>query len=237
MGILAKVWLYGVCTALIGCYVFLFISGTFSLFVHPRLHWLTYVFITGLAILILYGVLGMDMKDEKIVHSLFWAEALFFLVVAIMLAGRSTLHPASVLVADMATVFVSKNQSSTTTDIVRDDEGILQMTADSYYKTIVTIYGHTKKYLWERLASRGIVFKGEGDRVDEFGVGMYYMTCCAADAQLVWLKYRMVSGDPPPVWERVEVVWTIDETQDGEPVILVEKIDSIDPIKNPYIYF
>gem|GEM_PF-5033006 len=78
------------------------------------------------------------------------------------------------------------------------------MTKENYYETIKGIYEQTAEYNGKTIETSGIVFQRRTNESGEFGVGLYYMTCCAADSQLLGLRYK-TTKDVPPTGKRVKV--------------------------------
>jgi uncharacterized membrane protein YcgQ (UPF0703/DUF1980 family) len=94
----------------------------------------------------------------------------------------------------------------------------------------------TDVYVGEKIKWSGVVFRSPEDLPNEFGVGIYYMTCCAADAQLVWLKYR-TDKVVPHVGQRVEIAWIVDQDEEWKPIINTQSIMPIAPMEDPYTYY
>ena len=123
------------------------------------------------------------------------------------------------------------------TPVLRDENGTILLTKENYHNTITELYLHPEVYVWENISLFWVVFIWRDDLPNEFWVWLYYMTCCAADAQLLGLRFQ-TSGVVPHVWKWVEVTWEIAVDKiSWHPLIILEELVPISPLEDPYMYY
>ena len=120
--------------------------------------------------------------------------------------------------------------------VERDWNGKIVLTQNNYHWTITEIYMRTDVYIWERIKGFGLVYKGKDYGDNEFGVWLYQMTCCAADAQIIWMKY-MTAWVVPHIGQWVEVTWIVEKDDAWELIISSDNIVPIPPMDDPYTYY
>lgn len=112
---------------------------------------------------------------------------------------------------------------------------------DSMYGQIISdVQDSVDQYVSKKISFNGFVYRDKQTRNNQIYVSRFAITCCVADAQVFGL---MVEGKEVSAYKNdqwVNVTGTIHKVKIGkfyEPIIQLEKIVEIKPLKDPYVYF
>jgi len=237
-------------------YAYLLYFNKFSLFVHPKLHIFTYLMIACILMILIYMVLMLDTKKIIKNYSMSWTASIVFVMLWLLPALGAQLDPSILPIVDMSTVQENNRWGSSNwtpmneansdmgsyTDtafviklVERDSEWNILLTQDNYHGTIMEVMKQSDTYVWDSIKAYGIVFKGREYKENEFGVGLYQMSCCAADAQIVWMKF-MTDWVVPRVGQWVSIVWVMQKDDQWELIVVSNRIRPIPPLDDPYVY-
>ena len=144
------------------------------------------------------------------------------------------------------TIANSNNDSSARENINKDITGDVILFQDhNYYENIFKLEGNVQQYIGKKVIIKGFVYKEEGFEENEFVVARMMMSCCAADAQVIGLMCRWDNAPQLNREQWISVEGTLESTTYGSggankgdiiPLIVVQKIESIEAPENVYIY-
>lgn len=200
-------------------------------------------------------VLTIDEENPITHYSNKWLASIVFLMIGLLPALGAQLDPSILPVVDMNSLQQNNQdvQEWLSMDEISGDGGKyadkvfvikvveydndwnISMTQDTYQWTIMEIFKRSESYIWERIKTFGVVFAWREYKKNEFWVWLFQMSCCAADAQIIWMKHT-TSWVPPHEGQRVEVLGTIERNDEWLLVVVAETIRPIPALKDPYLY-
>jgi putative membrane protein len=156
------------------------------------------------------------------------------------------------VIADNKGIVLSTPSAPTTQSNNYQDEIILPMESEvllfnnnNYFRLLNDIGAKLENYKGRKVQISGFVYKEESFKEEEFVVARMLMTCCAADTQTVGLLCKWSEAEALNKEEWISIsgvlgVGTYLNKGTGEeielPAVIVEKVDKIEKIENPYIY-
>jgi uncharacterized repeat protein (TIGR03943 family) len=158
----------------------------------------------------------------------------------------SSLFSTNVLGASIA----SKRSISYSENIVKKHAKKIKVknNGSKFIKVDDLMYGHiisdvqdsVDHYVGKKISFNGFVYRDKQTTKNQVYVSRFAITCCVADAQVFGL---MVEGDQVSAFKNdqwVKVTGTIHKVKLGKfykPIIQLEKLEEIKPLKDPYVYF
>lgn len=124
---------------------------------------------------------------------------------------------------------------------VKNDDSEFIKVDDSMYGHIISdVQDSVDQYVGKKISFNGFVYRDKQIRKNQIYVSRFAITCCVADAQVFGLivEGKEVSAFKNDQW--VNVTGTIHKAKIGKfykPIIQLDKIAEIKPLKDPYVYF
>ena len=115
-----------------------------------------------------------------------------------------------------------------------------------FLKTVDHLSSDLEGCIGEEVELAGFIYVEDGFEPDQFVIGRYVVTCCAADAEIYGVLCKDVSDFDHKANSWVKVKGTVEKTTymssyDDKEIemaqIVIEEIESIAPPKEPYIYY
>lgn len=134
---------------------------------------------------------------------------------------------------------VVKNQTKKI-KIKSNDSNFITVDDSMYGHTILAVQENVDHYVGKKISFNGFIYRDKQFSENQVYVSRFAISCCVADAQVFGL---MVEGKEVSLFTNdqwVNVTGTIQKKKIGKfykPVIQLNKIESIKPLKDPYVYF
>ena len=223
-------------------------SKQINLYIHPKMQKYTivsFLVLAELAIFQFFKVFSVK-KKEKI-------KAGYILFFVTLLAGVF-ISPKGLnsVIADNKGIDLSNPSKSTTESSNYQYELKLPMESEvlmfndkNYFRLLNDIGTNLESYIGKKVQINGFVYKDESFKEGEFVVARMLMTCCAADTQTVGLLCKWSEAEALNKDEWISISGVLDigtylNKSNGKeiklPAVIVEKVDKIEKIENPYIY-
>ncbi|MFC7439958.1 TIGR03943 family putative permease subunit [Laceyella putida] len=257
----------GICLGLAILLVQLILTGELPLFVNPRFTWLIIVSVLILVLLGLVQLWNMKGQEMHRIGAwgyfmLFVPIALYLLIPPKALdasiaakKGVTYLSAKSVNQQQQAKALQpskSKPDANPTADLtVPEDpykkfipqlqqESVIALTQEKYADYYNTLNFYPQEFKGKKIKVKGFIYRDETMKKDQLVVGRFSVTCCTADAIVVGFLTEGKETASLKVNDWVEVTGTLDVGRyDGVdmPVIKLESVEKVTPLKDPYVYF
>lgn len=125
-------------------------------------------------------------------------------------------------------------------NIKSNNSNLITVDNSMYGHIILDVHDNVDQYVGKKISFNGFLYRDKQSNKNQAYVSRFAITCCVADAQLFGLK---VQGKEITLFKNdqwVNVTGTIQKMKVKKfykPYILLEKIESIEPLKDPYVYF
>ncbi|WP_163192757.1 TIGR03943 family putative permease subunit [Clostridium thermarum] len=120
-------------------------------------------------------------------------------------------------------------------DMLIENDNII-FNNDNFFTTIKEIYGHLEDYNDKSVIIKGFVVK-EKDIRDSFLLSRMVVSCCAADTEIIGIRSQYNKSSSIKGGQWVEVKGRFKQAAKGEaPVLVVEKVKTIERPKDSYLY-
>lgn len=256
-------WLrLGLCFAVALMLISLLISGEISLYINPRFKWL--IGISVLLLMILGMVQLWNLRGGELHRVGVWGYLLVGLPVFMYVLLPPKVLDAS-MAQQKGVTFVSPNAVASTTSnqqgsTINEAEPEIMVVENPYKKMIqeikqqpviifteenftdymnaISLYPEIVK--GKKIQLIGFVYRDETLKKDEFVTGRFTVTCCTADATVVGFLTKWDQAETLKLNQWVEVTGKLDVVLSeglNMPIIQLESYKTIEPLKDPYIYF
>jgi putative membrane protein len=260
-----KAWLrVGICLGLAVLLVQLIITGELSLFVNPRFTWLI---VASVLILVLLGLVQLwNMKGSELHRIGAWGYLVLLLPMAMYLLIPPKALDASIAskkgVSYLSAKSVNEQQqkksapssaSDTNADplAVPEDpykkfipqlqrEPVIHLSQETYADYYNTLNFYPQQFKGKKIKLKGFVYRDDTMKKNQLVVGRFSVTCCTADAIVIGFLTEGAKTATLKDNDWVEVTGSLDVGMyDGVdmPVIKLEAVEKVKPLKDPYIYF
>jgi putative membrane protein len=131
-------------------------------------------------------------------------------------------------------------QQAKTININRSSSKSIEVDDDMYGHIILDVQNSVDEYVGKKISFNGFVYRDKQTKINQVYVSRFALTCCVADAQVFGL---MVEGKEVRSFKNdqwVNVSGTIEKIKVGKfykPIIHLDKIKNIKPLRDPYVYF
>jgi putative membrane protein len=241
-------------------FYYLLSTGKISMFISPRLTKYIIFALIGFGILTLYQYTKIfTIRSRRPLNKSY--ILLFVTLIIGYIAAQNGLNSSivekkgvdlavvtdkkEVTTLDKSTNNAVKNMQLQSEEELIDDGGTIEFTNDNYSRQLVKIEDNFEKYKGRKVIITGFVYKENNFKSDEFVAARLFMSCCAADSQVIGLMSKWEKATTLDKDEWVKIGGTIDSTkykdsQTGKemniPLIKVDKVEKIQKPDNPFIY-
>lgn len=219
-------------------------AGRIDNFINPKMS--LYIKITIVVIFIL-ALFQLTKIFTVITRNKFRVSYLMFF--AVILIGFTTVpdNLNAEIAGNKGITIANSNEDSLARKNIKKDiigDSIL-FDDENYYENIFKLEGNVRQYIGKKVIIRGFVYKEENFKENEFVVARMMMSCCAADAQVIGLMCRWNNASQLNKEQWISVEGVLESTAYGSggsdkgdiiPLIVVEKVESIEAPENVYIY-
>lgn len=213
-----------------------------KLFIAPRIIIYLNIFRVMLVILTVY-----KLKKSFTTISNRPCSKIIILFIFTILVGLGAAHAGidTTLVDNKGVKAVNKlaNSAGLMTQEERQRKLPLNVTEDNFVNTLSDVFQHVNDYSGRSITISGFVHKQEGLNDNEFIISRLYMSCCAADAQIIGPIGRLRDSAEIKEGQWIKVQGKISsksQATDGQltttPVVVIDSIENIPKPSSPYVY-
>jgi putative membrane protein len=246
-------------------FTLLFLIGTdqLKLYIHPRLHWLSY-----LAVLVLFLLVYEELRAGTKNRDKGFKKGYILFILPLVLGGTHFETKATTRVAAINGSLVGnveatadpiehisleeakakKKISHGLVKTIEEYQGLeaFYVQSDVLMEFIEGSYFDIAPFEGKRFTYVGMVYKEEAFKDTELVIGRMMMYCCAADMQFVGIFSESEIGGQfgPEDWVEVTGVMSqVNYKMPGEPIssdipfMTIESIHKVDPPDDPYVYY
>lgn len=213
-----------------------------KLFIAPRIIVYLDIFRVILAILTVY-----QLKKSFTTISNKPCSKIIILFIFTILVGFGAAHAGidTTIVDNKGVKVVNKlaNSAGVMTSEERQRKSPLNVTDDNFVNILSDVFQHINDYSGRAITISGFVHKQEGLNDNEFIISRLYMSCCAADAQIIGPigRLRASTDIKEGQWVKVQgKITSKSQATEGEittnPVVIIDSIENIPDPGSPYVY-